>query len=83
MTQIPEAAILINYNKFLEETKFPQSRVCSFLPKMAASLQIVEDFPEFDNPFSKHNPLSLKAPAILQKILVDHYSITKPSKSVI
>lgn len=83
MTQIPEAAILINYNKFLEETKFPQSRVCSFLPKMAASLQIIDDLPEFAQPLSKQNPLSLNAPAMLQKTRVDHSSTTKPSKSVI
>ena len=69
---MPEAAILIIYNKFLEETKFPQSRVCSFLPKIVASLQIVDDFPEFAYPLIKHKPRSLIAPAMLQKTLVDH-----------
>lgn len=83
ITQRPEAAILTNSSKFLAEIREPPYSICSLRPSRAAILQIAEILPVAASPEIRHIPLSLIAPAMLQKTLELHSSVTSSSKSTI
>ena len=83
ITHKPEAAIRMSSRRLRGDTNELPSKMCYFLPKREAILQIVATFPLDPSPVSMAIPLSLIVPAMQQKVLAVHYSKMRPSRSTI